>query len=52
MKRCPQCSEVYSDQLQFCLRDGSQLSTITADDSAPRSEQMTMITTLLSIPNR
>ena len=35
MKRCPQCSEVYSDQLQFCLRDGSQLSTITADDPAP-----------------
>jgi len=34
MKRCPQCSEVYSDQLQFCLKDGSPLSDISTADTA------------------
>lgn len=26
MKRCPKCSRTYSDDLSFCLEDGSQLS--------------------------
>lgn len=28
MKRCPTCSRTYSDDLSFCLEDGSQLSRL------------------------
>ena len=28
MKRCPKCSRTYSDDLSFCLEDGSQLSRL------------------------
>ena len=35
MKQCPQCSEVYTDQLQFCMIDGNPLVKVDADDPAP-----------------
>ena len=35
MKQCPQCSEVYTDQLQFCMIDGNPLVKVDADGPAP-----------------
>src|SRR4051794_31079063 len=35
MKQCPKCSEVYSDQLQFCMIDGNPLVKVSEDETAP-----------------
>jgi hypothetical protein len=32
MKRCPECNEVYSEQLQYCLKDGRPLIPVGAVD--------------------
>jgi serine/threonine protein kinase/formylglycine-generating enzyme required for sulfatase activity len=32
MKRCSQCSEVYSDMMHFCPNDGRQLVSVVAQD--------------------
>jgi len=35
MKQCPECKEVYSDQLLYCMRDGQKLFDIDDDDGEP-----------------
>ena len=35
MKQCPKCSEVYTDQLQFCMIDGNPLVKVDADEQVP-----------------
>ena len=37
MKQCPECKEVYSDQLSYCLKDGKPLFSIDADDDGPET---------------
>lgn len=28
MKRCPQCKQIFADEIKFCLRDGNQLAPL------------------------
>lgn len=35
MKRCPQCSHVYTDDLSFCLSDGTPLIGLLEDQDRP-----------------
>ncbi|MFN0277396.1 MAG: SH3 domain-containing protein [Pyrinomonadaceae bacterium] len=37
MKQCPRCNEVYSEQLQFCLNDGSSLIEFRNSDDGPET---------------
>lgn len=44
MKRCPQCSSVYSDETQFCLNDGAVLvEEVAAETSFNDDEEATII---------
>ena len=35
MKRCPQCFQTYSDDISFCLEDGTTLAYVPEMASAP-----------------
>jgi hypothetical protein len=43
MKICPQCSQAYDDDTNFCLNDGATLIASTAATTAPQIEMPTVI---------
>lgn len=34
MKRCPACQKTYTDDLRYCLQDGTELEIVPAEDSS------------------